>query len=443
MPEPLNSGSVSTRLQRIAKMAREDRNRAFRSLHHVIDLEWLHEAYRRTRKSGAVGIDGQSRAAYESNLEENLQSLLDRFKSGRYKAPPVRRVHIPKGDGKQTRPIGIPTLEDKVLQRTVSMVLGAIYEEDFLDCSYGFRPKRSAHGALFHLRSRLMAMQGAWILDVDVARFFDNLDHAKLREILDLRVRDGVLRRTIHKWLNAGVVEEGELSYPDSGTPQGGVVSPILANIYLHEVLDTWFETMVKPELEGEAFLVRFADDFILAFASGRDARRVLQTLPKRFAKYGLTIHPTKTRLARFLRPLHKSQGKGTDGAGHRPDTFDFLGFTHYWARSRKNHWVIKRKTARDRFNRALKRVSTWCRQNRHRKVAHQHADLCMKIEGHYRYYGITSNMHALGSFLWRVERLWRKWLLRRSQRQRLPWSRFRALLRDYPLPSPYCANYI
>lgn len=234
--ESLNSGSVSTRLQRIAKMAREYRERAFMSLHHVIDLEWLHEAYRRTRKSGAVGIDGQTASEYATNLESNLQSLLDRFKSGRYKAPPVRRVHIPKGDGKKTRSIGIPTLEDKVLQRAVAMVLEAIYEQDFLDCSFGFRPNRSAHGLLYHLREGLMTMKGAWILDVDVQGFFDNLDHAKLREILDHRVRDGVLRRMIHKWLKAGVMEERELSYPDSGTPQGGVISPILANIYLHEV---------------------------------------------------------------------------------------------------------------------------------------------------------------------------------------------------------------
>ena len=443
MTEPLNSGSVSTKLQRIAKMARENRQRVFKSLHHVIDLEWLHEAYRRTRKSGAVGIDGQTAAEYGANLESNLQSLLDRFKSGRYQAPPVRRVHIPKGDGTKTRPIGIPTLEDKVLQRAVAMVLGAIYEEDFLDCSFGFRPKRSAHGLLYHLRHRLMAMKGAWILDVDVQGFFDNLDHAKLREILDHRVRDGVLRRTIHKWLHAGVLEEGELSYSDSGTPQGGVISPLLANIYLHEVLDTWFESMVKPVLKGKAFLLRFADDFVLAFTSERDAGRVFRTLPKRFAKYGLTIHPTKTRLVRFLRPLYKSPGKGTDELGGRPDTFDFLGFTHYWTRSKKKNWVIKRKTARDRLTRALKRMATWCRQNRHRKVARQHAVLCKKIDGHYRYYGITSNMDALGTFLWTVERMWRKWLSRRSQRHRLPWPRFKALLRVYPLPAPYCANYI
>lgn len=443
MKEPLNSGSVSTRLQRIAKMAREYRERAFRSLHHVIDLEWLHEAYRRTRKSGAVGIDGQTAAAYETNLETNLQSLLDRFKSGRYKAPPVRRVYIPKGDGKKTRPIGIPTFEDKVLQRAVAMVLEAIYEQDFLDCSFGFRPKRSAHGLLYHLREGLMRMKGAWILDVDVQGFFDNLDHAKLREILDHRVRDGVLRRMIHKWLKAGVMEERELWYPDSGTPQGGVISPLLANIYLHEVLDTWFESMVQPVLEGEAFLLRYADDFILAFTSGKDARRVLQTLPKRFAKHGLTIHPTKTRLVRFLRPRYNSPGQGEDETGRPPETFDFLGFTHYWGRSQKKNWVIKRKTARDRLNRALKRITAWCRQNRHRKVAAQHTDLCKKLHGHYRYYGITSNSVALGTFLWKVERVWRKWLHRRSQHSRMPWSRFRALKRAYPLPQPYCANYI
>lgn len=253
--------SVSTRLQRIAELAREDPERAFLSLAHHIDVELLREAYRRTRKSGAPGVDGRTAAQYAEDLEENLQSLLNRFRSGSYKAPPVRRAHIPKGDGQQTRPIGIPTFEDKILQRAVAMVLEAVYEQDFLDSSYGFRPNRSAHQALADLWLRLTEMGGGWVVEVDIQSFYDSLDHSQLRSFLDRRVRDGVLRRSIDKWLRAGVLEEGELSHPQAGTPQGGVISPLLSNLYLHEVLDQWFEREVQPRLQGRSWLIRYADD--------------------------------------------------------------------------------------------------------------------------------------------------------------------------------------
>lgn len=250
-----NLESVSTRLQRIAQLAQEDRSRSLVSLAHHIDRDLLRRAYGRTRKDGAPGVDGQTAAAYEENLEENLQSLLDRFKSGVYKAPPVRRVYIPKGDDPtKKRPIGVPTFEDKVLQRAVAMVLEAVYEQDFLDCSYGCRPGRSAHHAIRDLRKGLMAMGGGWVLEADIQSYYDNLDHGHLRSFLDQRVRDGVIRRAIDKWLKAGVMEEGNLRHPATGTPQGGVISPLLSNIYLHEVLDVWFETAVKPRLAGGSF---------------------------------------------------------------------------------------------------------------------------------------------------------------------------------------------
>ena len=263
-----------------------------------------------------AGVDGQTAKQYEENLEGNLRSLLDRFKSGTYRAPPVRRVYIPKGDGSKTRPIGVPTFEDKVLQRAAAMVLGAIYEEEFFYFSFGFRPRLCAHHALAYLWKGLMEMRGGWVLEVDIQGFFDALDHGHLRAFLDQRVRDGVLRRMIDKWLKAGVMEEGELMHPDTGSPQGGVVSPVLANVYLHQVLDRWFEEVVKPRLRGRAFLVRYADDFVIVFAREEDARRVHEVLPKRFEKYGLTIHPEKTRLVRFRRPRHDSRGKGTDAEG-------------------------------------------------------------------------------------------------------------------------------
>jgi group II intron reverse transcriptase/maturase len=319
---------VSTRQQRLAELAQQAPQLGFTTLNHYLDLPWLLEAYRRTRKDGAAGVDGQTAADYEADLRGNLQGLVDRAKSGTYRAPPVRRVHIPKGTGgNETRPLGIPTFEDKVLQRAAVMVLEAIYEQDFYPCSYGFRPGRSAHQALRDLWQQTMQTGGGWVLDVDIRKFFDTLDHAQLRNLLRRRVRDGVLLRLIDKWLGAGVLEAGSLSYPEAGTPQGGVISPLLANVYLHYVLDEWFEREVKPRLRGRAFLIRYADDFVIGFTDESDARRVLEVLPKRFGKYGLTLHPAKTRLVPFRRPPQRP----TPGARaqERPGTFDFLGFTH------------------------------------------------------------------------------------------------------------------
>jgi len=430
MAETPGSDSVSTRLQRIAELAREAPQAALTTLAHHIDIEFLRIAYARTRRDGAVGVDGQTADAYAEDLEANLQSLLDRLKSGTYKAPPVRRVHIPKGDGK-LRPLGIPTFEDKVLQRAVAMVLEAIYEQDFLSCSYGFRPGRSAHQALEALRVELMRLRGGWILDVDIRAFFDTISHVHLRSFLDQRVRDGVIRRVVDKWLTAGVLEEGRLTRPEAGTPQGGVISPLLANIYLHEVLDTWFESVVKPRLRGQAYLVRYADDFVIVLEREDDARRVLDVLAKRFGKYGLTLHPEKTRLVPFRRPGGKADGPGAAA----PGTFDLLGFTHYWARSRQGHWVVKRQTARKRLSRALKAVSDWLRTHRHWPVCMQQSRLAAKLRGHYAYYGITGNATALASFRYWVHRLWHKWLGRRSQTARLTWADFNQLAKRHPLP--------
>jgi group II intron reverse transcriptase/maturase len=401
----------------------------FTTLAHYIDVEFLREAYHRTRKDGAVGVDGRTAADYAENLEENLQSLLDRFKSGTYRAPPVRRVNIPKGDGRKTRPIGIPTFEDKILQRAVTMVLEAVYEEDFLDCSFGFRPGRSAHQALEKLREGLSAMGGGWILDVDIQSFFDKLNHGHLREFLDGRVRDGVLRRVIGKWLKAGVMESGQLSRPDSGTPQGGVISPLLANIYLHEVLDLWFLNDVLPQLRGRAFLVRYADDFVIVCQTEYDAQHVLKKLPERLAQFGLTMHPEKTRLVDFRSPPPKNPSSSGRG------TFDLLGFTHFWGRSRKKRWVVKRKTAKSRCIRTLRRCSDWCRRNRHLPVKMQHEKLSLALRGHDAYYGITGNWDALNRLRYEVRRIWRKWLGRRSSKGKKTWEHFNRVLERFPLP--------
>lgn len=428
-----NLESVSTRLQRIAQLAREDPQRVLVSLAHHIDVELLREAYRRTRKDGAPGVDGQTGAEYEENLEANLQDLLNRFKSGRYQAPPVLRAYIPKGSNPSAkRAIGIPTFEDKILQRAVAMVMEAVYEQDFLDCSYGFRPGRSAHQAIRTLRQHLTSMGGGWVLEADIEGFYDNLDPSHLRSFLDQRVRDGVLRRIVDKWLKAGVMEEGNLSHPETGTPQGGVISPLLSNIYLHKVLDEWFVREVKPRLRGAACLIRFADDFVLVFQLEADARRVLEVLPKRFGKYGLRLHPGKTRLLRFERP------KPEDAPPHEePRSFDFLGFTHYWEKSRRGFWVVKRKTASDRFTRFLRKLNRECKGDRHVPLAEQHGQLLRKLRGYYGYFGITGNSRSLSSLHHKVKRIWRKWLSRRTRDSRLTWERFNLLLERYPLPNP------
>lgn len=424
---------VSTRCQRIAELAKQSPHMGFTSLAHHIDLRWLYEAYCRTRSDGATGVDGQTATDYAAQLGDNLRSLLERAKSGTYRAPPVRRVHIPKGTGPERRPIGIPTFEDKVLQRAVVMVLEAVYEQDFLPCSFGFRPGRSAHQALDALWQQTMGMGGGWVVEVDIRKFFDTLDHAHLRALLRQRIRDGVLLRLIDKWLQAGVLEGGQLTHPSEGTPQGGVISPLLANLYLHYVLDVWFEREVKPRLRGRAFLIRYADDFVIGFANEADARRVLEVLPKRFGKYGLTLHPEKTRLVAF-RPPPPSSAAGSR-SGPRPGTFDLLGFTHYWARSRRGQWVVKRRTAASRFRRAVRTIAHWCRFNRPLPVPEQHRTLSQKLRGHCGYYGITGNGEALRRFRDAVQRLWQKWLSRRSWAGGLCWDAFNALRRRYPLP--------
>lgn len=430
MPGTPSPDPISPRLQRIATIARNAPAMAFTSLSHHIDIELLRAAHQRTRKDGAVGVDHVTAAAYGEGLEANLQSLLDRFKAGTYRAPPVRRVHIPKGDG-GTRPLGIPSFEDKILQRAVTMVLAAVFEQDFHGCSYGFRPGRSAHQALQALATSLMTTHGGYVLDVDIKGFFDTLDHARLREFLELRVRDGAIRRVIGKWLNAGVLESGMHVHPEHGTPQGGVISPLLANVYLHHVLDRWFYEDVRPRLRGHACLVRYADDFVIVCTEQEDARRIMAVLPKRFAKYGLELHPDKTRLVRFVRP---SAWMATSQA----ETFDLLGFTLFWGRSRRGKWIVRMTTARKRFGRTLQRIRDWIREHRHIPVAAQWRRLSAMLSGHYQYFGVTGNINALKRLAWETGRVWRTNLDRRSQKAQMTWERFNRLLVQYPLPAPH-----
>jgi len=432
MNDTQRSIDMFTIQQRIAELARERPHECFTALNHYLTVDWLKAAYYRVKPDSAPGVDGQSWVEYGQQLEENLRRLLDRAKSGTYYAPPVKRVYIPKGDGKETRGIGLPTLEDKVLQRAVVMLLEPIYEQDFKWFSYGFRPGRSAHEALASIWSQATHQGIRWILEVDIRKYFDTLKKEWLRKFLDRRVRDGVIRRLIGKWLAAGVWEKGQLSYPEDGTPQGGVISPMLSNIYLHEVLDCWFVEEVKPRMKGQVFLVRFADDFILGFTQKEDAEKVHRVLFKRFAKYGLSLHPEKTRLIPFGRP---EETKDDPTQGPKPETFDFLGFTHYWGKSRVGRWVIKRKTMRKRCTRGLKAISQWCRKNLHEPMLKQVEQLGLKLKGHFGYYGLTGNSASLQRFRGEVIKIWRKWLARRGDPQGMSWERMNKLLDFFHLP--------
>lgn len=430
-----DSELVSTRRLRIAQLAREAPDRGLTSLAHHLDLAWMREAYRLTRKDGAVGVDGQTAKGYAAHLDENLMALLEKAKSGQYHAPPVRRVHIPKGSSGATRPIGIPTFEDKLLQRAVAMVLESVYEQDFLDCSYGFRPKRGAIQAAQRVRTAVMDLRGGTVIELDIQRFFDTLSHDHLREFVGKRIRDGVLLRLIGKWLNAGVMEQGAVTHPEAGTPQGGVISPLLANVYLHHVLDVWFEQEVKPRLRGKAKLVRYADDAVIVCERAEDAHRVHAVLPHRFGRFGLTLHPEKTRMVTFNRPpLRRDDDKDPPAS---PGSFDFLGFTLHWGRSRRGTSVVKLRTAKDRLARSVRAVLMWCRLHRHQPLAEQHRNLSQKMRGHYAYYGVTGNSLQLQRFAYNVEKAWHYWLARRSGRAQSSWAWFNAMLGRYPLPPP------
>jgi RNA-directed DNA polymerase len=390
----------------------------------------MKEAYRLTRKDGAPGVDGVTAAEYEANLETNLLDLLERIRSGRYRAPPVRRTYIPKADG-SLRPLGIPTFEDKVAQRVVTMVLEAVYEQDFLPCSYGFRPGRSAHQALRTLQNVLWAKRLYWVLDLDIRKYFDSIPHSHLRAFLDQRVTDGVIRRMIHKWLNAGAVEDGLLRRTTEGSPQGGVISPCLSNVFLHYVLDEWFETEVRSRLKGDCTLVRFADDAVMAFDNIVDAQRVLTVLDKRLARFGLTLHPAKTRIVDF-RPQRRTGARhlATEGTA-----FDFLGLTHVWGRSRNGKNMVLQITAKSRFARAVAAVNDWCRKHRHWSIRDQHRRLSSMMRGHFAYYGVGGNTRRLRWFANQVGRIWRKWLSRRDRQGWVRWTHFNEILRRHLLP--------
>jgi group II intron reverse transcriptase/maturase len=423
---------LCTDIDRIAELAKEDPKRQFYSIAHLITVEKLYEAFRSLRKNASAGIDGVTYLEYETNAEENIRQLHRRLVAGKYQVQPLRRVYIPKENGK-LRPISIPSLEDKIVQKTVVELMNAIYEQDFLDCSYGFRPGRSQHQALDEVDRVIFTRSTGWILEIDIQSYFDKIVRGILIEMVEKRVGDGSALRLIQKWIKVGVIEDGKLLMSETGTGQGQPISPLLANIYLHHALDVWFEEEVKPRLKGEAYEIRFADDAILCFQHKEDAEKVMRVLPKRLEKYGLTLHPEKTRLIEFGRDATRNAKK----YGKRPETFDFLGFTHLCARSRKGKFTVNVRTIGKRLRRGLKAIADWCKQHRHEPVSEQQKALNAKLRGHYQYYGRPSNYGCIMQFYRRVRRIWREWLSRRMRGRRLTWERYGALLRQHPLLLP------
>jgi RNA-directed DNA polymerase len=422
--------TMSPGLLKVMERAKRDPQMRFTSLAHLLDEQALERAYDRLRKDAAVGVDGITKEQYGQELERNVSDLHERMRTMRYRHQPIRRVHIPKDKGK-TRPIGISCVEDKLVQGALGEVLEALYEPVFMDSSYGFRRGRSAHDALRAL-DRVLQGKVGFILEADIASFFDSIDRTMLMEMLRERVVDGSFLRLLGKCLHVGILDGEEFSEPEVGTVQGSALSPMLGNIYLHHVLDLWFERDVRPRLRGQAHLIRYADDFVIAFEKEEDAKRVMEVLPQRLGRFGLTLHPDKTRVLPFGRPpSDQTKGKG-------PATFDFLGFTVYWRRSRAGRWVPSFKTRTARLRRALQAVADFCRRHRRKSVKEQHAGLKRRLVGHFNYFGVNGNLRSLRKLVHGAERLWRKWLRRRSQRTRLNWKRFKAtILRAFPLPKP------
>ena len=426
MTSALTLEEMSPELRRVAERARREPEGRFNSLAHLIDEGALARAYRRLRKNAAVGVDGVTVEEYGQDLERRLRDLHRRLVTKRYRHQPIRRVHIPKENGK-SRPIGISATEDKIVQGALREVLEAVYEQDFCDCSYGFRPGRSAHDAVRELVKATKPGRASWILEADIVSFFDGVVRRQLVEMLQARVPDGSLLRLVGKCLQVGVLDGEEYSEPEVGTAQGSVLSPLLGNIYLHHVVDRWFEREVKPRLAGEACLVRYADDLVIAFHRRDDAERVLEVLGKRMQRFGLTLHPEKTRLLHFGRP-QRGRRKGEA-------TFDFLGFTWYWRKARTGRWNVFCKTRTARLTRAIRAAYDFCRRHRHEPIKAQHAGLCRRLRGHFNYFGVSGNSRSLHVLRERVRADWFKWLRRRSNRHRLNWDRYRDLLRDFPLP--------
>ncbi len=428
---PLLVGETS--LVRIRMLAEADPSMAFTSLAHRIDLSLLRKSFRQLHKNESTGVDKVTAKQYAEDLDENLYNLYQRLRRGQYVASPVKRIWLDKEDGKK-RPIGITALEDKIVQKAVAILLGVVYEPIFHDFSHGFRPGHSQHKALHELREKCRKLNINWIISADITGLFDNIDHHLLRDTIRLRVKDGGIIRLIGKWLNAGVSEGGEIIYPEKGTPQGGVISPVLSNIFLHYVLDDWYVKEVQPSMKGKCFLIRFADDFIMGFQLESDAKRIMEVLPKRFTRFKLELHPEKTRLIPFGKPPRSGKPK---------ETFDFLGFNFHWGKSLKGNWVIKKQTARKRRKRFMRMLWSWCKENRHDPLRIQHEIICSKLRGYYQYFGVRGNYKVLEVVYEFAEKAWRHWLGRRHRDGYISCEKFNRILKTFPLPLPRIVHNI
>jgi len=413
---------------KIRMPAEENPDMVFTSPVHRTGLRLLGDSFRLVRKSKSAGVDGVTAGKYAENPDTNLYNLHQRLRRGQYAATPVKRIWPEKEDGGK-RPIGIPALEDKIVRKATETILYVIYDVDFYDFSHGFRKGRSQHGAIHELREQCLKLNINWIVDADVSGFFDNINHKLLQDIISQRVHDGGIRRLIGKWLKAGVLENGNLSRSESGTPQGGVISPLPANIFLHNVSDDWFVKGVKPRMKGRCFIIRWADDFIIGPGAKSDAMRIMDVLPKRFERFGLSPNMRKTKLVKFGKP---------DKAGkYKPETFDFLGFTFYRAKSLRGFWVIKKKTAGKRLMRFVKTLWDRCMRNRHKPLKEQYKALCEKLLGYYQYFGVRSNYRAPETVRNHAVRAWRFRLSRRSHKGGLSWEKYEKIISDFPLPLP------
>jgi group II intron reverse transcriptase/maturase len=425
--------TTQTKLALISERALRETKLKFTSLAHLLDVGFLRECYLELGRDRASGIDGISWQEYGEHLDENLENLVERMKAKRYRPQPAKRVYIPKGKDEK-RPLGLPSLEDKIVQKGIARILEAIYEADFLDFSYGFRPNRSCHQALNAVDKTIMTNPVSHVIEADIKGFFDNVSHTWLMEFLKVRINDPSFLLLIRRFLKAGYVDSGVFVSTGQGTPQGGNLSPVLSNIFLHYVLDLWFEKKIKAQLGGACFMVRYADDFICMVQYQDDARYVEQALRDRFAKFELELHSEKTRTISFGRYERENARRQGRGAG----TFDFLGFTHFCGKSRRGKFIVGRRTSRKKFRQKCQEMNDWLRRIRnHKKAKEWWPVLQAKLRGHYQYYGVSGNMRAVARFHNLTLRMTLKWLNRRSQRKSFNWKRFNEYLEHYPLPRP------
>lgn len=429
-----NVEDVGTKLQRIAAKARSEPEFKFTSLFHLMNEELLRGCFAELRSDASAGIDRVTKMGYAANLEENLTNLVRRLHQMAYRPQPVRRVYIPKPGSDKMRPLGVPVLEDKLVQAGMVKILGAIYEQDFVDDSYGFRPGRGCHDALRALNREVGTGLINYVVEADIKGFFDNVDHEWLMKFLGHRLADHRMLRCVKRFLKAGIMEEGKWYVSERGTPQGGVISPLLANIYLHYGLDLWFQRRFQRTCAGKSRLIRYADDYVVTFQNGKDAMRFRQEMEERLAQFGLSVAPEKTKIIEFG-PIALARA---EAGGEKVENFDFLGFTHYCGRARNGkQFRMKRTTIGKRFTAKLAIFKEWLKANRHQPLRVLMPIVAAKLRGHYAYYGVTDNSDAIGRFRYEVRKLLFKWLDRRGKRGSMNWQKFNHILRLFPLPVP------